>query len=334
MLSLQDLDILSKRILKRHLEGWYDIPDAKIKSRMEEVVNYSIKLREISDIYIDINSSILSRVEKKEKKMYKLIVLDCDGTLLNSSKKITERTIAALKSVLNRNVKIMIASARPFYRLKPILSQLELVRDDQYTIAFNGALVVNNTECEVLFSASFNDEQIKELIGIGDSFSTKMFLYSKDAIYSNMDDEKYRLKNPDVNFNVVSLQDLDYSRIAIYKIAYVNTPEETEKLKARLPQYIFEKYEISSSVPQFVEIVNKGVTKAGALALIEKRIGIKSSEILAFGDCDNGITMLKYAGGSVVMGNASDNIKSYATYVTTSNDEDGVAVAIEHFWEM
>ena len=77
-----------------------------------------------------------------------------------------------------------------------------------------------------------------------------------------MDDEKYRLKNPDVNFNVVSLQDLDYSRIAIYKIAYVNTPEETEKLKARLPQYIFEKYEISSSVPQFVEIVNKGVTKA------------------------------------------------------------------------
>ena len=68
MLSLQDLDVLSKRILKRHLEGWYDIPDTKIKSRMEEVVNYSIKLREISDIYIDINSSILSKVEKKGEK--------------------------------------------------------------------------------------------------------------------------------------------------------------------------------------------------------------------------------------------------------------------------
>ncbi len=63
MLNLQDSDVLSKRVLRRHLEGWYNIPDVKIKSRMKEVINYSIKLREISDIYIDINSSILSKVE-------------------------------------------------------------------------------------------------------------------------------------------------------------------------------------------------------------------------------------------------------------------------------
>lgn len=264
--------------------------------------------------------------------MYKLIVLDCDGTLLNSSKIITERTKKALTYVVAKDVKVMIASARPFYRLKPILSELGINVDNQFTIAFNGALVVNNTESEVLFSKGFNYEQIREIIEMGNLFSTKMFLYSKDAIYSNIDDEKYRKKNPDVNFNVVSLEELDYTKIPIYKIAYVNTPEETIKLRSKLPAHIFEKYEVSSSVPQFVEIVNKGVTKAGALALIQGRMGVKASEVLAFGDQDNDIPMLKNAGGSVVMGNASDDIKAYATFVTKSNDEDGVAVAIEHFW--
>lgn len=266
--------------------------------------------------------------------MYKLIVLDCDGTLLNSSKNITERTQNALTHVLAKDVKIMIASARPFYRLKPILCELGINVDDQFTIAFNGALVVNNTESEILFSKGFEYEQIKEIIEIGESFLTKMFLYSKNVIYSNKDDEKYRKKNPDVNFDVVSLERLDYTNIPIYKIAYVNTPEDTIKLRNKLPSFMFEKYEVSSSVPQFVEIVNRGVTKAGALALVQKKMGIESSEILAFGDQDNDIPMLKYAGGSVVMGNASDEIKAYATYVTKSNDEDGVAVAIEHFWGM
>lgn len=264
--------------------------------------------------------------------MYKLIVLDCDGTLLNSSKIITERTKNSLSYVLAKNVKVMIASARPFYRLKPILSELGINVDNQFTIAFNGALVVNNTESEVLFSRGFDYEQVKEIIEIGNLLSTRMFLYSKDAIYSNVDDEKYRKKNPDVNFNVVSLVGLDYSNIPIYKIAYVNSPEETVKLRNKLPAFMFKKYEVSSSVPQFIEFVNRGITKAGALALIQGRMGIESSEVLAFGDQDNDIPMLKYAGGSVVMGNASDNIKAYATYITKSNDEDGVAVAIEHFW--
>ena len=226
----------------------------------------------------------------------------------------------------------MIASARPFYRLKPIISKLGLVTSDQYTIAFNGGIIMNNTEDEVVFSGGFTDKQVKEIVRIGKEYGTNMFLYSTNAIYANYNDEKYRKKNPDANYYVEDLDTLDYNAISIFKIAYVNTPEETIKLRQRLPKDLFDAYEISGSVPQFVEIVNKGITKAGALKYIEERLGITRENILAFGDQDNDIPMLQYAGGSVVMGNAPEEMKATATFVTKTNDEDGVAVAINHFW--
>lgn len=120
--------------------------------------------------------------------MYKLIVLDCDGTLLNSKKELTNRTATALRTVIAKGTKVMIASARPFYRLRPIVGLLGIDVEDQYTISFNGALVTNNTETEIIYSKSFEVEQINDIINIGNKLSTSMFLYTRDAIFSNVDD--------------------------------------------------------------------------------------------------------------------------------------------------
>ena len=78
--------------------------------------------------------------------MYKLIVLDLDGTLLNSKKEITERTLKALKMVKDKGVKIVLASARAFHRIKPYIEQIGLLDENQYTISFNGGCITNNTE--------------------------------------------------------------------------------------------------------------------------------------------------------------------------------------------
>jgi hypothetical protein len=110
----------------------------------------------------------------------------------------------------------------------------------------------------------------------------------------------------------------------------VNTPEETQALREKLSSKIYDLYEISSSVPEFVEFVSKGITKSGALELIGKKLGISPKEIIAFGDQDNDIPMLKYAGFSVAMANGSKEVKNFADHVTASNDEDGVALAIEN----
>lgn len=279
--------------------------------------------------------NVTGLIYKKEiKLMYKLIVLDCDGTLLNSKKEITDRTLKTINAVVNNGVKIMLASARPFYRLKPIIAQLGIDADNHYTISFNGGLVTNNTESEILFSREFSAEQVNEIVNIGKTKKTNIFLYARKAIYSNFNDEKYKQKNPDVNFNVVDFTEFDFNSTKIYKIAYVNSPEDTIKLRKELPNHILNNYEISSSVPQFVEIVPKGITKADALMHIQKKLCIKSEDIIAFGDQDNDIPMLIYAGCGIAMGNSPDVVKETASFITTSNDEDGVAVALEHFFKI
>lgn len=261
--------------------------------------------------------------------MYKLISLDCDGTLLNSKKEITEKTINAIRQAERMGIKIVLASARPFYRLKPYLSQLGLLTSDQYTIAFNGGLVLNNTEDDIIFSKAFSKDQVLELVKIGEEFNTQIFIYTRNEIISNINDEKYKKKNPDVNFIVANLEDIEFTNDEVFKLVYVNTPEETLKLRTELPRDLHERYEISSSVPQFVEFVEKGISKSHALKLIGERAGILSSEVIAFGDQDNDLQMFEFAGYSVAMGNSCDEIKYKADFVTVSNDEDGVAHAIE-----
>ena len=258
----------------------------------------------------------------------KMIVLDCDGTLLNSKKIISDVTKSAIAKAMNRNVKVMLASARPFYRLKPILATLGSNLEDQYTIAFNGGLIMNNTESEVILSQSFTSDQMKRIIEVGDEFGTMMFLYTQNAILANMDDPKYRQKNPDVAFYVRDLHEVDFTQTEIFKVAYVNKPEATLRLKTSLPADMYDNFEISSSVPQFVEFTKKGVTKAYALDLLCKKMGIDPKEVVAFGDEDNDLPMLNFAGFGVAMGNASQPVKDAADHVTATNDEDGVAAAL------
>lgn len=264
--------------------------------------------------------------------MYKLIVFDCDGTLLNSKKEITERTLTAVRAVTARGIKVMLASARPFYRLKPILKLLCIDKWDQYSISFNGGLITNNTESETVFSGSFSTQEVKDIISIGDALKTNMFLYVRNGIFSNVNDEKYKKKNPDVTFEVVDFSSIDFESAKIYKIAYVNTPEETLRLRTKLQPKMFRDYEISSSVPQFVEIVPKGITKAKALEIVCKRLSLTPEDIIAFGDQDNDIPLLDYAGCGIAMGNSPDAVKEKATFTTSTNDEDGVAVALEKYF--
>ncbi len=262
--------------------------------------------------------------------MYKLIALDCDGTLLNSKKEITAHTVAAIQAADAAGLNIVLASARPFYRLKPFIERLGIASSDQYTIAFNGGLIVNNDESKILFSKGFAPDEVRELVMIGMQFNTSMFLYTKDGILSNINDEKYKNRNPDVRFDVVDFETIDASGAHIYKIAYVNAPEETIALRAKLPQTFQDKFEMSGSVPQFIEFVSKGITKSRALEYVGRELNISPKEMVAFGDQDNDIPMLRHVGLSVAMGNATPEVKSCAKMTTLSNDDDGVAVAIEN----
>ena len=261
---------------------------------------------------------------------YKLISIDCDGTLLNSKKQISERNVAMLKKAKEKNIRIVIASARPYYRLLGYLNQLDLIDNSQYTIAFNGALIINNGTQKEIFEKAFSKKDISYLLSLAEKYNKHVFLYAKDGILANYYDEKYVEKNPDTHYECVDLSNYDFEKTKIYKLAFVNTPDVIVRIKDVLKTKIGSAYEVSSSVPQFVEVVNKGITKSFALRQICNILNIEKSEVIAFGDEDNDIPMMEFAGFSIAMGNASQKVKKMADYVSTSNDEDGVAFALEY----
>ena len=117
----------------------------------------------------------------------------------------------------------------------------------------------------------------------------------------------------------------------VHKILVMGDAPVIRALQERLkPQ--FPHLEIHRSKDEYLEIVNKRATKAQAIAYMGERLGIPAAESVAFGDNYNDLDMLRYAGYSVAMGNAPDDIKAECSIVTAPNDEDGLAQVLERLF--
>ncbi len=267
--------------------------------------------------------------------MYKLIATDLDGTLVTDDKNLTDRTIENVKKALKKNVKIMISSARAFYRLERYINELDLRRENQYTICFNGAMIVENITGKVLYSKNLDKHEVNELISLGKQLNVPIMLYSKSAhraeaipevIQKNKNSKGMNLKIE--NFNKI---DFDKGENYIYKIVFMDKPEKIIGVRKNIPKEIIEKYEVTSSVPEYIEFVKKGIKKSEAIKFIMDKCKIKQEEVIAIGDGENDIEMLRFAGLGVAMGNADDYVKENADYITSSNHDDGVGKVIERF---
>ncbi len=265
--------------------------------------------------------------------MYKLIATDLDGTLVTDNKKLTKRTIEDIKKAIEINVKIVISSARAFYRLEKYIDELELKRADFYTICFNGGMIVENITGNILYSQNLSTEEVKEIISLGKKLKAPMMLYSKDRNHVEQIPEITLKNSKGINFKTEDFSKINFEleENFIYKIAFIDEPERIKEMKNHIPDMIKSKYEITSSVPEYIEFVKKGIKKSEALKFIMKKYKIKQEEIIAIGDGENDIEMIKYAGLGVAVANADNKVKENSDYITASNNEDGVGKVIEKF---
>jgi len=242
----------------------------------------------------------------------KAIILDLDGTLLDDNKKISDKTIEFLKQI-KEDIKIIPASARQFCTIKPYLEKLDLLDDNNYTICFNGSLIVNNKEKE-LFS-SYIDKNVVVKID--------------DFILDNNIDWTYYLYDSRLLRNDISNIDEFVNKNKIYKIVGISTPEVIDKIRNNLPKCILDNLEITSSELNRIEFVNKGMTKVKAIELLLNKLDIDKENVVAIGDGDNDIDMIKYVGCGIAMLNSPEIVKENADIVTKrSNNEDGVYYVI------
>ncbi len=238
----------------------------------------------------------------------KAIVLDLDGTLLDDNKRIGEKTIDFLKQIKD-DIKIIPASARQFCTIKPYLEKLDLVDEKNYTICFNGSLIVDNQEKEIFLSYINQDivTSIDEFI-LSNSIEWTYYLYDSRL-----------LRNEITNIREFT------SENKIYKIVGVANPNIIKQIKNNLPKVILDNLEITSSELTRIEFVNKGMTKVKAIELLLNKLDIDKENIVAIGDGDNDIDMIRYAGCGIAMLNSPKEVKDNADIVTKyTNNEDGV----------
>lgn len=263
---------------------------------------------------------------------YKMLVLDVDGTLLNDNKEISKRTLATLRKVQQMGVRIILASGRPTYGLLPLAKELELGTYNGYVLSYNGGQVINASNGEVIFERRINPELIPYLEKKANKNGFGILTYDGDTIVTNMPDNPHIQAEAALNGMKINYQEnfsitIDYSPC---KCMLVSDDEKAligleEHWKRRLDGVL----DVFRSEPFFLEVVGCRVDKANTLGAVMEMQGIKPDEIVVFGDGVADVTMLQLAELGIAMGNAPDSVKRCADYVTLSNNEDGVAVAVE-----
>ena len=268
----------------------------------------------------------------------KLIALDLDGTTLNKESKLSEGNRRALQAAADKGVNIVVATGRPYCALPKEILEFDPVR---YVLTSNGARITDLHEgkafyenCIAPHAVEAAVEMLRPLDYVLETFvdgvayiegwyyrqveetqqcfrNVEYILNTRhpvDNFYDFMLENKDRLENINVNFEDLSVK-------PAMKVKLETLPDVT----------------ITSSFDHNLEIGGATTSKAEALRQMGNLLGIDRSEMMAAGDSPNDMAMLELAGIGVAVANAWGGLKDHADYITASNDDDGVALAIEKF---
>ena len=274
----------------------------------------------------------------------KAIVLDIDGTLFTSERTISPKTKAALLQAQARGVKVILASGRPTNGMWHIADELELNKYNGFIASYNGSHVIDTSNEQVIFDQSINIETSKQILKHLEQFEvipmindeTTMYVHDVYKQHITMDDGslfniiQYEARGG--NFLLAEKKSLaDFLTFPINKLLIAGDPDYLKKHHQMIYQPFTQQVTGSFSAPFYFEFTAKGIDKAAALEAILQPLGIERHNVMAFGDGMNDLTMLEYTGIGVAMGNAKEELKEIAQYTTLSNDQDGIAYALERF---
>ena len=260
---------------------------------------------------------------------YKLIALDMDGTLLSSKNEISERNYSVIHAAIDRGVKVVLATGRPIQGVRKYLAALDL---DGPVITYNGAVIADSATEEILYEVSMNRDDAELSLKLGTEYDTTMCIWSRGQLYTNkLNDRAYDyMKISGVEPILVT----DFTEIldrGITKILWYDEVEMIGRMPCEMATKGFRETEFCLSRPYFLEFFSSRASKANAIAKLCEMYDITPSEVIVMGDAPNDLSMIKFAGLGVAMGNALPEVIAAADFVAPTNDEDGVAAVIEKF---
>lgn len=263
---------------------------------------------------------------------YKLLVLDVDGTLLNDAKEISKRTKAALLKVQQMGVRIVLASGRPTFGLIPLAKILELNNYGGFIVSYNGCQIIKAENGEILFERRINPEILPYLEKKARKNGFAIFTYHDDTLLTDNEDSPHILQEAQLN-NLKIIKEEEFATaidFAPCKCMLVSDDEQALiDLEMHWKKRMAGTLDAFRSEPYFLEVVPCGIDKANTLGFLMEHLNVQRDEVIAIGDGTCDVSMLQLAGIGIAMGHSLDSVKVCADYVTASNEDDGVAQAVE-----
>lgn len=255
----------------------------------------------------------------------RMVVIDMDGTLLNSKGQISDTFFNLYSELKKFNIKFVAASGRPY---DSIINKIGFLKDEITIVSENGAYAKHKHQELLLTNLAENRRELilpilRKLDGVYPVLCGKNYAYleTREKRFIDVFNEYY------VSYKIVDdlskVNNDDFLKIAVYHF------ESSEKFIYPAVKHLENEMQVKVSGEHWVDLSEKNANKGYAIDFLQKKWGITKEETMVFGDYNNDIEMLELADFSYAMENAHPNVLKTANYMTKSNDEEGVEIVLE-----
>jgi Cof subfamily protein (haloacid dehalogenase superfamily) len=259
-----------------------------------------------------------------------LVAIDLDGTLLNSDKQVTARTLTAIRRTGAMGVRVVIASARPPRSVQPLYDYCGL---STVQINYNGAMIWDPAARRIVLHRPMPQETVRAIIEVARQRypDTLASVEVADHWFTDRFDASYvtetsKVFKPD---RVAPFAELLTKPVT--KLMLLGPGEHMVQIEGLLASHFSGQISMVRIEDYMIQIMHPTAGKSSALAAVARLYGIGRDSVMAIGDAPNDLGMIQWAGLGVAVHNAHPLVRQAADYITASNDEDGVAEALEMF---
>ena len=265
--------------------------------------------------------------------MYKAVFIDMDGTLLKSDHSVSEATKQAIHRIQQKGILVVLISARPLHGILPISKGV--VTGDMPVVSLNGGYIFHNNDIIYQSAVSIPDtitvhEELKSYTQLSSMYYSQMEWFAEienDRIKKEQKITPVKIK---IQAFHETLQLWEAQKTGPNKILIAGDKHLILAIEKKLIDLHQGKLNIFKSQASYLEVMSLEASKANAVQFLISKYGIDKKEIIAIGDNYNDKGMIEFAGRGIAMGNAPDEIKLVADYITDTNNNDGVAKALHH----
>jgi len=261
----------------------------------------------------------------------RLVVSDVDGTLVTHDKRLTPAAIEAVRRIREAGIRFTIISARPPQGLRVVAEPLQICEPMP---ALNGGLIVGPDFKTVLRDKLLERVVVKRLLDALTSANVDIWVYTDQNWYvCDLNGPYVQHEITAVKFTPVVVQ--DFCEVPLHRVAKIVGVSEDFKRLAATEKLIQREFagavSATRSQKYYLDITHPTANKGEGVLMLSELLDIPLSQIVTIGDMENDVSMFRQSGVSIAMGNATEEVKARAKFVTESNEEDGFAKAMEKY---